>query len=82
MPTLEPDDIVNYVGEYSAEGYLCRLCKGDCDRDSTCKGDLVCKSQSAFKEVPGCSGHGGARDLKGSNICIQDSAQYRRKLRH
>ena len=82
MPTSEPDDVVNYVGECGTEGYLCGLCEGDCDGDSTCEGDLVCESRSAYEEVAGCSGHGGARDMKGSDICVQDSARYRRNLRH
>ena len=70
MPTSEPDDVVNYVGECGTEGYLCGLCEGDCGGDSTCEGDLVCKSRSAYEEVEGCSGHGGARDMKGSDICV------------
>ena len=82
MPTSEPDDVVNYVGECGTEGYLCGLCEGDCGGDSTCEGDLVCESRSAYEEVAGCSGHGGARDMKGSDICVQDSARYRRNLRH
>ena len=41
MPTSEPDDVVNYVGECGTEGYLCGLCEGDCGGDSTCEGNMM-----------------------------------------
>jgi len=55
-----------------------RLCEGDCDTDSDCKGDLVCfkRSQvlnSPFEPVPGCDGAG----VRGKDYCIENSVQRR-----
>jgi hypothetical protein len=33
-------------------------CQGDCDRNSHCKGNLVCHQRNAWSAVPGCKGWG------------------------
>lgn len=38
----------------------CKECEGDCDRDSQCKGNLVCFQKDGYLPVPGCSGHDGS----------------------
>ena len=58
MPTSEPDDVVNYVGECGTEGYLCGLCEGDCDGDFDCAGELVCHQREGGGPVPSCAGRG------------------------
>ena len=71
LPTAPPG-VVNYVGECSVDGFLCGLCEGDCDGDSTCEGNLVCMNRDGFEDVPGCTGAGGASDRSGKDICMVD----------
>jgi len=44
------------------------LCKGDCDSDSDCSGDLICYQRSAGQSIPGCSGIPNSN----SDFCIRD----------
>lgn len=41
-----------------AARYPLGMCKGDCDRDSDCSGDLLCFERGSFETVPGCDGPG------------------------
>ena len=68
LPISQPG-VINYVGECSSGSYLCGLCEGDCDDDSSCEGDLVCVSRSGYSAVQGCTGEGGARDLFDKDVC-------------
>ena len=44
------------VGQESCNpGNACDACKGDCDTDADCAGDLECFSRDALEPVPGCS---------------------------
>jgi len=58
---IEDPGVVNYVGECSAEGYLCDACEGNCKLDSDCQFGYVCLQRSGFDEVPGCTMEGGPR---------------------
>ena len=69
MPTSE-EGVINYVGECDTGGYLCKLCEGDCDGDSSCEGNLICAQRDGFEAVEGCSGEGGSRDVYGKDVCI------------
>ena len=69
MPTSE-EGVINYVGECDAGGYLCKLCEGDCDGDSSCEGNLICAQRDGFEAVEGCSGEGGSRDVHGKDVCV------------
>lgn len=62
---------INYVGECSAEGYLCKECEGDCDTDDDCEGDLICLQRARFGSVPGCRGRRGSRDVRGKDVCYK-----------
>eukprot|EP00980_Cylindrotheca_fusiformis_P011317 scaffold2611_cov70-Cylindrotheca_fusiformis.AAC.2 len=42
-------------------------CKGDCDSDSDCAGDLVCYQRGPYESVPGCSG--GSSDGSRTDYC-------------
>ena len=80
MPTSQPG-VINYVGECDPSTYLCEECEGDCDSDSDCVGDLVCRQRSGNEAVSGCTGEGGSRDVYGKDICMQtevttDFVQY------
>ena len=33
----------------------CGMCDGDCDEDSNCKGDMLCRQRDDGEEVPGCA---------------------------
>jgi len=69
-PTGSPvteDAILTYVWNsgaykdgYSAitEPFPLRECRGDCDDDSECDGDLICFKRDDLTPVPGCSGEG------------------------
>ncbi len=61
---------MNYVGECGAENYKCGRCEGDCDYDSDCEDGLICFRRDGFETVPGCTGAGGSRDVKGKDFCI------------
>ena len=61
--------MINYIGECSSSGYLCGLCEGDCDSDSSCEGDLVCIARDGYDAVQGCTGEGGDRDMYAKDIC-------------
>ncbi len=64
------DGVINYVGECGASnGYLCKLCEGDCDSDADCEGDLICDFRDDTESVEGCNGHGGPRDVSAKDIC-------------
>ena len=45
------------------------ICKGDCDNDDDCAGDLICYQRGRNQAVPGCSGG----ELNGSlfDYCIR-----------
>ena len=49
-------------------------CEGDCDKDSDCKGDLVCfhRNKNTKREVPGCEG--GDKDGSRTDYCIKKSS--------
>mmetsp|Transcript_17430 Transcript_17430/g.26044 ORF Transcript_17430/g.26044 Transcript_17430/m.26044 type:complete len:855 (-) Transcript_17430:362-2926(-) len=68
LPISQPG-IMNYVGECSSGSYLCGLCEGDCDSDSSCEGDLVCVERSGYSAVQGCTGEGGSRDMYDKDVC-------------
>lgn len=44
----------------------CDECEGDCNRDSHCKGDLVCFQRGRNVPVPGCKGNDASR----SDYCV------------
>jgi hypothetical protein len=44
----------------------CDECEGDCDRDSHCKGNLVCFQRGGNVRVPGCEGN----DASKSDYCV------------
>jgi hypothetical protein len=47
-------------------------CEGDCDTDSSCRGnDLVCLQRGPYESVPGCSG--GETDATYSDYCVRNS---------
>ena len=72
MPELNPNGVVNYVGECEGGGdYLCGECQGDCDSDGDCEEGLLCLQRSGFDDVPGCKGEGGSRDMYGKDICYK-----------
>jgi len=53
-----------------------RKCEGYCDRNSDCKGGLVCHQRNGFTKVPGCKGRGRA----GWDYCTPAGARYKHRL--
>ena len=52
-----------------ATAYNLGECEGDCDRNSDCKGDLVCFQRDKSNNVPpGCK-KGGSGDI-GTHYCV------------
>ena len=49
--------------------YPLGLCRGDCDNDQECLGNLVCYQRDSFQAVPGCLG--GEGDSSKTDYCIQ-----------
>ncbi len=90
LPISQPEDVINYIGECDWESdFLCGLCKGDCDNDSDCEGDLVCSQRDTFEAVEGCTGEGGARDVYAQDVCralisktyeAEDASKYDGKI--
>ena len=55
-------------------GDYCGECQGDCDSDSDCLGDLVCRKRGSgdpFAAIHGCVGEGGPLDTRGggTDVC-------------
>ena len=46
----------------------CDECKGDCDRDDDCNGDLKCFQRDGHTKVPGCA-QGGTGDTSSTDYC-------------
>ena len=82
MPEVFPANagIVNYVGECSANTYLCKRCEGNCNTDVDCEGELECRERHGFERIPGCFEAGGTIDMYGKNICV-DVDSERHELR-
>jgi len=70
MPITTPSQPdITYVGECGNNGLLCKQCEGDCDSDSGCEGNLICKQRGGIEPVPGCKGEGGSNDKFAKDIC-------------
>ena len=46
-------------------------CMGDCDKDSDCAGELVCRQRQGHESIPGCPGIGGRK----VDYCYRESLQ-------
>jgi hypothetical protein len=67
-PASAPSTPIKNRGKDGCNDGKCKLCEGDCDRDSDCKKGLRCFLREGLEPVPGCSGDGhGAWDY-----CIAD----------
>jgi len=60
---------LQYKGGNYCKGQ-CEQCEGDCDKDSDCKGDLVCFQRDKFAPVPFCLS-GGKGDANGIDYCTE-----------
>jgi len=66
---LAEGKLLTYLGEAGCTAsYPCEMCAGDCDEDSDCRGDLICKQRDDLEAVPGCSS-GGLGDYYGADYC-------------
>lgn len=72
-PTPAPTpEYCEHTAEYSDGGWSAHEsgamsnCRGDCDSDNHCAGDLVCAQRDSTEGVPGCTG-GGAQN--GMDYC-------------
>lgn len=52
-----------HINEYQLD-----RCRGNCDIDAHCKGDLICFHRQGSELVPGC--RGGEKDTTPTNYCI------------
>ena len=52
------NNLPNYKdkGSEYCDTHTCGLCEGDCDDDSQCEGDLICKQRNSGDSIPGCRG--------------------------
>ena len=48
-------------------------CEGDCDKNSDCRGGLICFQRDGTESVPGCLG--GEEESKGTDYCIRSGAR-------
>mmetsp|Transcript_877 Transcript_877/g.1838 ORF Transcript_877/g.1838 Transcript_877/m.1838 type:complete len:346 (+) Transcript_877:174-1211(+) len=53
----------NMLSEYPLD-----RCRGDCDGDEDCKGNLICFQRKSYESVPGC--RGGNKDATSTDYCI------------
>ncbi|CAB9518566.1 expressed unknown protein [Seminavis robusta] len=73
IPTFSPINLpANQLLEVGNDGeptgvFPLQECRGDCDDDSECQGNLVCLQRSGNEPVPGCVGTAES----GSDYCIQ-----------
>ena len=67
-------DVLDFVKKGSSEctsSNTCARCKGDCDDDNDCTGNLKCFSRDNKEQVPGCS-TGGSSDLTNFDYCYDE----------
>ena len=79
-PTISPAPTPSYpslkkVGNNwdPASAFPLGECEGDCDRNSDCKGGMICFQRTGTESVPGCLG--GETDSKGTDYCVQSGAR-------
>merc|ERR1711998_761021 len=58
------------MGSPGGLGHPCSACKGDCDVDTDCQGNLVCMQRSGAEPIPGCTGTA----VGGYDYCYDPSA--------
>ncbi|CAB9496133.1 expressed unknown protein [Seminavis robusta] len=69
-PQSLQDDLVERIGNDGKPASVFPLprCKGDCDYDDECSGDLICWQRNANDYVPGCVGGETLND--GTDVCV------------
>ena len=65
-PASAPSTPIKNRGKDGCNDGKCKLCEGDCDRDSDCKKGLRCFLREGLEPVPGCSGDGHGGESFGS----------------
>ena len=65
-PASAPSTPIKNRGKDGCNDGKCKLCEGDCDRDSDCKNGLRCFLREGLEPVPGCSGDGHGGESFGS----------------
>jgi hypothetical protein len=64
LPWVEAPD----GGTPPAQAFPLGLCKGDCDKDGDCGGNMICFQRTSNEVVPGCNG--GDTDSSESDYCV------------
>jgi hypothetical protein len=66
--------MVNLGNEGCRESSPCSACEGDCDTDSDCAGDLLCKQRDTSTDfIPGCT-PGGVGDVHDHDYCYDPTS--------
>ena len=60
----DPTAMVNLGGSGCKPSHKCKMCQGDCDRDTDCAAGLKCFQRNGMQQVHGCT-KGGKHDVKG-----------------
>lgn len=60
MPTTEPTSVISLpalsYSNFCSPTLPCKRCVGDCNLDSDCEGELVCKNREGGEPIEGCDG--------------------------